>query len=682
MSFVVTLVMLSIPAGQAKGGAASPGGSLVWRSNGPDAGTVASLAIDPSNPDHLFAGTVSDYSGISTAGGLFVTLDAGGTWQRVVGGGIPPDEVPVVVFNPIDPTKVYAGTASNGVYRSNDGGTTWSEANGGLPTEVPTVTGIAIAPSDPRILYLALENRAVFRSNDGGANWHGTGLAVAAHWRPFSAAMNAPIAVDPNDPDRVVAYSSRTTNGGVDWIQMTFPRDCEEPTGYAFDPSHPGTIWASMTEEYCYAGDVERSTDGGATWTIMLHVGGGGVVRQMASLAIDPTDPGTIIAGTGYWDMAVIYKTTDAGSTWAELSTGLPPGAVKALAIDPSDSRVVYAGHNGDGVSKSTDGGTSWTLSSTGIHEAAVSALGVFPSAPGFVFAGSLSVYQGGMLYRSGRFGHRWSAPAPRGLTYSGQVRDIAVDPTTLGTLFVAVSGNCNECDQGAVDKSTDGGRTWVDVSIDPQTHDGPVDSLAMDPHDPNVLYAAGGALGLYKTVDGGATWTSSSQGLTGTPGLVAVAPGDSSTLYAGMCCTQEPGGVFRSTDAGATWSPANTGIDQYDAFDLAIDPVDPLTIYASLYWNPDYVVMKTTDGGASWVDVTPLPGEVVTALAVNPANPQTVYAGMDGAGIYVSHDGGVSWVAQNHGLTNRRVSSLAIGQHGHAVYVGTLGGGVFARVA
>jgi photosystem II stability/assembly factor-like uncharacterized protein len=209
------------------------------------------------------------------------------------------------------------------------------------------------------------------------------------------------------------------------------------------------------------------------------------------------------------------------------------------------------------------------------------------------------------------------------------------------------------------------------------------VDSLAMDPDDPNVLYAAGGALGLYKTVDGGATWTSSSQGLVDTPGVVAVAASDASTLYAGMCCAQDPGGVFRSTDAGATWSPANTGIDQYGAFDLAIDPVDPLTIYASLYADPDYVVMKTTDGGASWVDVTPLPGDVVQALAVDPADPQTVYAGMDGAGIYVSHDGGVSWAAQNQGLANLRVWALAIGQHGQVVYAGTRGGGVFvARAA
>jgi cysteine-rich repeat protein len=222
-------------------------------------------------------------------------------------------------------------------------------------------------------------------------------------------------------------------------------------------------------------------------------------------------------------------------------------------------------------------------------------------------------------------------------------VRALAIDPKNTTTLYAVTDGTMNTF------KSTDGGRTWLPTGLS----SGPADGLAIDPSTPTTLYAAvpGGVL---KSTDGGATWSG-----VDFPGLPVFDPKNPMTLYAG---------ALKSTDGGETWNatglPAGLFVDP-----LVIDPKNPMTLYVGAYpcVNCDLgaSVYRSTDGGDTWSTVvTGLPSDVfwITALAVDPINPTTLYLGMevcrgpthslcDGGGLFKTTDSGDTWDAARAGL-------------------------------
>ncbi|MBI2323034.1 MAG: hypothetical protein HYU88_13315 [Chloroflexi bacterium] len=157
----------------------------------------------------------------------------------------------------------------------------------------------------------------------------------------------------------------------------------------------------------------------------------------------------------------------------------------------------------------------------------------------------------------------------------------------------------------------------------------------------------------------------------------LAIDPLTPTTLYAGTWGA----GMFKSTNGGASWSAVNTGyLNTGYIAALAIDPTMPTTLYAGTRWGE---VFKSTDGGASWnptgLIYTGLPEAYILALATNPTTPTTLYAGTFGAGVFKSTNGGASWSAINTGLTNTYIFALAIDPHTlTTLYAGTNGGGVF----
>ena len=249
------------------------------------------------------------------------------------------------------------------------------------------------------------------------------------------------------------------------------------------------------------------------------------------------------------------------------------------------------------------------------------------------------------------------------GLSYP-YVYSLAIDPVTPSTLYAGTYG-------GGVFKSVDGGSSWSAINTGLSNTN--VYSLAIDPFVPSTLYAGTIGGGVFKSVDGGSNWSAINTGLSN-PYVcsLAIDPVTPSTLYAGT-----NGGVFKSVDGGSSWSAMNTGLSNTYVWSLAIDPVTPSTLYAGTNGGG---VFKSVDGGSSWSAInTGLSNPYVMSLAIDPVTPSTLYAGTNGGGVFKSVDGGSSWSAMNTGLSNLTVLSLAIDPVTPAMlYAGTNGNGAF----
>jgi photosystem II stability/assembly factor-like uncharacterized protein len=270
-----------------------------------------------------------------------------------------------------------------------------------------------------------------------------------------------------------------------------------------------------------YAGSglgVSKTTDGGKTWSFVntgIAVGQVGI----ASLAIDPSDSATVFAGYACnfsTSCGGVYKTTDAGVQWVDVSTGLIPASIVSLAIDPLSPTTIYAGSNrastyGE-VAKSVDGGESWT---TVLATGPVLALAVDPFDSSTVYAG-VETFEAtpNALLKTADGGVSWST------AFDAAVDAIAVDNQNSGTVYIAT--------QTDVFRTDDRGTSWKPLGV------GSALALILDSTNPLALFA-GGSLGFAESLDGGATWTFLTSGFPPNvvPSSLAVTPGGSAVYAA-----------------------------------------------------------------------------------------------------------------------------------------------------
>ena len=560
-----------------------------WTTHGPYNGSVNVLAIDPTTPSTLYAGTPAD--------GVFKSTDSGATWTTANTGLWPPDAFNVfaLAIAPHSPSTLYAATES-GVFRSTNSGGAWSGSNfPGLPIFDPTtpstlyalaggvyrstdggdswsatglanpwVTALTIDPHTPSTLYAGTScsffpgngcsSVGVFQSTNGGASWSAVNTGLPDY--PYVSAL----IIDPNTPNTLYVGTRsgvfQSTDSGATWSAVN--AGLTDPDGnvlrvytLAIDPSTPSTLYAA-TER-----GVFRSTNSGATWSA---VNTSLTNHDVFTLAINPTTTGTLYAGT---NGAGVFQSTNSGASWSAVNTGdLSGGLVNVLAIDPSTPSTLYAA-NEIGAFRSTNSGASWSAINTGLTNLAVRALALDPHTPSTLYAGT-----GDGVFKSTNSGATWTA-INTGLTDPDGnvlwVRALAIDPTTPSTLY---AGTWNWTSSGGrVFQSTNGGTTWTATGF--PTGSG-VEALAIDPHTPNAIYAASN--GVWQSTNGGSTWSGSNF-----PGLPIFDPHTPGMLYAGVW----GGGVFQSTDGGASWSAINTGLTNLDVRALAIDPRTPSTLYA-----------------------------------------------------------------------------------------------------
>ncbi|HMF95729.1 MAG TPA: hypothetical protein VKE96_15620 [Vicinamibacterales bacterium] len=341
-------------------------------------------------------------------------------------------------------------------------------------------------------------------------------------------------------------------------------------------------------------------------------------------------------------------------------------GRVTAVAGIASQPLVYYMGATGGGVWKTEDAGLTWNNVSDGyFHAGSVGAVSVSQSNPNVVYVGMGegclrgNLSSGDGVYKSTDAGKTWTHV---GLADTSQIGRMQVHPTNPDIVYVAAIGHPYgpNAERGLF-RSKDGGRTWQKVLyVNDKT--GAAD-VAMDATNPQVLYATtwqvqrtpwdiystGPGGGIYKSIDGGDTWTKLSSGLpAGNLGKigVAVSPANAQRVWATVEADAR-GGVYRSDDAGRTWQLLNDDFNmtsrQYYYGHIFADPVDADTIYT---FCAKYFY-KSTDGGRTYTEVQTPHGDYHD-LWIDPRDPKRMVNGSDG-GASVTFNGGRTWSAQDN---------------------------------
>jgi len=618
--------------------------------------------------------------------GMFAALGsptsrASSTWEAVTGSnsfkdvwrrvGPGPSGVEAqVVANPATHT-VYVSTNGGGVLKSTDGGLHFSPSNTGLATT--QIQQLAIGVNDPNTLYAGAVD-ALYFSHDAGATW-----TVTPNFLSVFA-----IAVDPNDANTVYTAASAiqvSHDGGVTFTDITGPI-FGVALGMILNPNNPLELFVGTT-----GGGGYHSTDGGTSWTALS------IDDTVWSWAIDSVD-GTVYAGSNHG----VFKSTDGGHSFV-LAGSPGNGIVYALAKSGPN---LYAGTGGGGFWVSTDDGATWT--NTGIAKGI--GLSLNTDSAGNVYAGTN--FEGAFVRpiqtRPSRPAH-WRAIAWDHIRNCDcqEGHAIAIDPNDDQHIFFTTN-------DGGLLVSKDGGGSWSDLSANGLGARAPR-SVGFDPANPKRIYVGGyTGNGFWRTSDGGKTWTRSFFGPPNVyPTQPVVDPIDGSVYVATLSM-----GVYKSTDYGATF----TRIDQAPgaapgAFlniggrGLAMDPNNRHTLFLAARGKGAW---KTVDGGVSWVKVDPtfalsvtidpsnsnvvyaagdpstgdpgviksidggntffpsgngFPGTSQTArtgaVQVNPRDPNQLFVGFEGDGVYTSSDAGATWVAANTCLVNTNVQGITM---------------------
>lgn len=617
--------------------AAGAADAIVWSSNGPSGGLIQALAVDPTDPAKLYAGTSS--------GGFFRSVNAGFSWSAINTGIASPSSFVMtgVAVNPLNPARVY-GTRQSGaqgfVFRSTDGGATWNQIQfDAAANDVATGRD----PFRPDTVYYA--GQALYRSINGGDNWF-----VVSTTGPYYC-----VVVDPILPTTLyagaVGHIRKSTDYGGTWVtKSTGLPGSRNVQALAIHPTTPSILYAGVESSGVY-----KSVDSGETWAPLGPTVGASSL-SVYGLAIDPADPnriyaaGLVAAGVG------VYVSTNAGASWTATPLALPAWA---LALAPSTPARLIAGTS-EGVFSSSDGAANWFAANTGFANRAIRSLAT--GGGGRVYAGGTT----GKVFRSDNGGATWLADAATVAPES--ITAVAVDPTNSAIVYAGTIGT-----QG-IHKSVNGALTWSPLA----TGSAPINgySLAIDPTNTNIVYA-GAFGGVYRSTQGGANWSAPNT-FHPFPVALAIDPASPSTLYAGTDPINAPfSGVYKSTNAGASWSPVNTGLPSVAGAAVQALAIDPATgaVYAGL---ESLGVYKTTNGGGSWSAANAGLGNLdVTSLRVDPGAPTTVYAGTRGGGVYRSSNGGSQWVAIGDGIHNPRIEALAVTAPGRPL-AGSAGNGVF----
>jgi len=560
-----------------------------------------------------------------------------------VGGRITDVEV-----SPSDPDTIYAAAASGGIFLSADGGENWEPVFDDALSL--SVGDIVLDPSNSRILYagtgevnggggsVTYGGMGLYKSTDAGETWNHIGLEKTRYI--------ARIVIDPLNSDKLFVASMgklfatnserglyRSQDGGETWENVLFATDSTGCIDVAFHPDSPDTVYAAMWER----------------------------IRRPNNRSY-----GGVTSG--------LFRSTDGGDTWSELTNGLPHASPDVgrigLSISASHPNIVYAiyaDHIGwfDGVYRTTDGGDSWSRTNDAALDYLFSSYGwwfgnirVDPADPSIAYAMGLD------LYKTTNSGQSWFYTS--GIMHVDQ-HGLIIHPQNSNYV---IAGN-----DGGVYTSRDGGLNWNKSPNLPITQ---FYTCEIDYQMPQRVYGGTQDNGTIRTLTG---MRSDWHRIYGGDGFyVRVDPGDNQYVYA----EYQWGHLFRSTNGGSTFYPAMTGISASDRSNwnspLALDPSDP----ATLYFGTDRVY-RTTNRAQSWTSISPdlsngpWPGNLtfgtVTTIAASPANGNVIYAGTDDGNVWITTDGGLVWTHISDALPERWITRVAADPwESHVAYV-TLSG-------
>lgn len=689
------------------------------------------LAIDADATDTLYA--------VDSTGHVYRSADGAANWLQT-GYVLPPvnglPQINQIVDAPGSTTRLYLPTAASGLLVSNDSGATFNPLNGTgantLPAGVP-IQFVAVDPANTSNLLAGTGSfgtygvgpdvSSLYHSSDGGANWTGVLVAYPGGGSIYAGITDASF----GNGGEVYAVADQalasSTDHGASWVVVG--------TATTNVQGFVTTVKADVgTAHSVYAGGdfgLMHSTDGGVNFT--------SVASQTNGFTPNGADVATasrLVQSGATWYLASqeagLYKSTDSGALWNRSDTGIEATNIRALGMVPNGSSPKILAGYGDAFRPSAgiyagfdagDGNMSWANSNSGLRAYQIRALTVDPSTTGggpastVVYAGGRSEQivaiapRNGGLYKSTNGGTGWTtidtglplrppvaSPAP----FVGTVRSIVLDPVAPQTVY-ATSNGCY---------------VYTSFATTPQ-----VPSLVGYCGTPtNSAYNGAWQFRVFKSVDGGAHWATSDNGLPAstvgdTPEtLLAVPlvidPSNPDILYTGTSDSFDPTlvssptlltGIYKSTDGGANWAPVNTGLPTYPSpsptvlgvLTMAIDPDAPGTLWASVIdinaanAAPSHVY-KTTDGGLHWTDSSVgMTSADIRALLVDPTSPtgsgRIVYAAGGGTsgnpgGVFKSYDAGATWHSISVGLPADAALALALDPNDSTkLYAGTSSG-------
>ena len=683
--------------------------AMQWRLVGPFRGGRANaVAGVPDQPLVYYAGY--------TGGGVWKTEDAGGSWRNISDGFLRRGSIGAIAVAPSDANVLYVGSGEHavrgqsssygdGVYKSTDAGKTWSHV--GLAA-TKQISAVRVHPTNPELVYVAAQgsrwtgtpDRGIYRSADGGRTWTQVLKGVNA----TSGASD--LSMDPSNPR--ILYAAfwdhqrlpwkvrsggegsglwKSTDGGDTWTRLSegLPKLMGK-IGVAVSPANPERVFAIVEAE---RGGLYRSDDAGKSWRLLSE---DRLIQTRSwyymKVAADPQNADVV------WVMnAPVLRSIDGGRTFATVTATHSDN--HGFWINPRDSRYLINANDG-GASISMDGGKSWSTQDNQ------------PTAQFYhVIVDDVYPYK---LY-SGQQDNSSVIVASRSDGPSLGARDWREGPgcesANVGVDRRAprlVYGGCYQGIFDELDVETGLSRTimaWPELALTE-----PTDSLryrfnwtspaVVSQHDGNVLYH--GANVLFRTTDRGRTWTAISPDLTrddpatqgagggpitnegaggevyGTILAIAESPHDARTLYVGT----DDGLVQLTRDGGATWTNVTpTGVEIGVVNEVEVSPHDPATVYVAFRrdrrGDDAPYAFRSTDHGRTWTRIVRglRPNEPVRVVREDPERRGLLYAGTE-TGIYVSFDAGATWQPFQRNLPTVPITDLEV-RHGD-LYAATEG--------
>jgi photosystem II stability/assembly factor-like uncharacterized protein len=592
-------------------------GGKTWKRMGlADTQMIGRVRVDPSNCNRVFVAALGHTFGANDERGVFRSDDGGTTWQKVLVGDGLTGAVDLSI-DPSNPSVVYAslwhvfrkpwllfsGGDSSGLFKSTDGGTTWSELSGnGLPAEPLGKIGVSVSPVDSNRVYAIIEaaDGGVFRSDDAGASWQRTNDSSSLRQRAFYYTR---IYADPVVRDRVYVLNTsffRSIDAGTSFSSISTPHGDNHDLWIAPNDN------SRMVEGN--DGGANVSTNGGQNWTDQAYS-----TAQMYRLATTDDDP-YLVCGEQQ-DRGAVCVSSTGGDFF-----GIPGGSESGpIAVDPRDSNVIYAG--------SCCG--PFTGSLTRFDRSGKTGIGgrridPWPDNP-------MGHAAGDVLHR-----FQWTYP-------------LVTNPAEPNALFAGSQ---------YVLKSTNGGQSWQKIS-------------------PDLSYADPATLG-----DSGGPITRDQTGIEYYATVFAIAPStvDPKVIWAGS----DDGRIHVTTQGGGTWrnvTPRGLAKDSRVSM-LDAGHQSTATAYAAVhrYKLDDFkpYIYKTHSGGTSWTKITTgIPdGDFIWSVREDPQRRGLLYAAAQ-HGVYVSFDDGSSWQSLSLDLPDNSVQDvgvkggdIAIASHGRGFYV------------
>lgn len=665
-----------------------------WTAVGPTnvGGRVTAMVVHPADPEHLWIGAAN--------GGVWSSADAGKTWKPLwshehtlaIG---------ALAMDPKNPNVLYAGTGEAnssadsypgvGIYRSSNGGKSWTLWADRRKAAIPARIGVLVVdPKDPNTLWLGgvayspQDPQGLYRSADGGRTWKQVKVGT------LEECWCRSIVLDPQDPNTIyVGLTARSVFDGIyrsrdrgnTWQRLTAglpPGDQIDRIALAVAPSDPRVLYAQISTMRSGHLGLFKSAAAGDHW---IDVSGDAFrhERQMQYnnvVVVHPEEPDWVLAGG-----VDLHLSRNGGASWEQVTDWRADRGEKnyahadqhALVMPTSAPGRVYAGNDG-GVDVSVDGGRTWANRSDGLAITMFYDLDVAQTDARFFGGGCQD--NGTNVTTDGRSDTFFDLTG-------GDGGWMVIDPADASHVIASIYN-------GQIFRWAGGGRPQdISLPLPPTEADVWMVFIVMDPADSNTLIT--GAKRVWRTKDAGKTWMAVSDVLDGSfVSAVVIAPSDSRIVYAGT----EKGAIFRSKDGGDTWSEnlAGNDVPEFVITRLAIHPTNPQTVYATVANVGHSHVYRSMDGGDLWEDVDRrrLPDISHNSLVIHPEDPSRIFVAND-VGVFATADAGKTWQNLSFNLPrtpvtdvvlHRQSQTLLAATYGRGIYSLSLGAGALPRVA